>query len=56
VSDSTIIQDEKLFGAVTHVHINNPCHGYESFIENMLDVAEKIHGDVALSRGDGETF
>ena len=40
MSDSPIIQDGKLVGAVTHVLVNDPTRGYGIFIENMLG-AEK---------------
>jgi stage IV sporulation protein B len=36
MSGSPIIQNGKLIGAVTHVFINDPTHGYGIFIENML--------------------
>ena len=36
LSDSPIIQNGKLVGAVTHVLINDPATGYGIFIENML--------------------
>lgn len=36
VSGSTIIQDEKIIGAVTHVLVNDPTRGYGIFIEDML--------------------
>ncbi len=39
MSDSPIIQDGKLIGAVTHVLVNDPTTGYGIFIENMLDAA-----------------
>jgi stage IV sporulation protein B len=39
VSDSPIIQDGKLIGAVTHVLVNDPTMGYGIFIENVLDAA-----------------
>ena len=39
VSDSLIIQDGKLVGAVTHVLVNDPTRGYGIFIENMLTAA-----------------
>ena len=39
VSGSPIIQDGKLFSAVTHVLVNDPTTGYGIFIENMLDAA-----------------
>lgn len=40
MSDSPIIQDEKLVGAVTHVFVNDPTRGYGIFIENMLDATD----------------
>lgn len=39
MSGSPIIQNGKLVGAVTHVLVNDPTHGYGIFIENMLDSA-----------------
>jgi hypothetical protein len=39
VSDSPILQNGKLVGAVTHVLVNDPTTGYGIFIENMLDAA-----------------
>ena len=38
---SSIIQDGKLIGAVTHVLVNSPDTGYGIFIENMLDAASE---------------
>lgn len=35
-SGSPIIQDGKIVGAVTHVFVDDPTHGYGIFIENML--------------------
>ncbi|MBE6582838.1 MAG: SpoIVB peptidase [Ruminococcaceae bacterium] len=40
MSGSPIIQDGKLIGAVTHVLVNDPVHGYGIFIENMLNAAK----------------
>ncbi len=42
MSGSPIIQDGKLVGAVTHVFVSDPTHGYGIFIENMLDAAEML--------------
>ena len=45
LSGSPIIQNGKLVGAVTHVFVNDPTHGYRIFIENKeisLDDAIKI--------------
>ncbi len=39
MSGSPIIQNGKLVGAVTHVIINDPVHGYGICIENMLNAA-----------------
>jgi len=39
MSGSTIIQGNRIIGAVTHVMINDPTVGYGIFIENMLDRA-----------------
>lgn len=36
LSGSPIIQNGKMIGAVTHVFVNDPSHGYGIFIENML--------------------
>ena len=36
MSGSTIIQNGKIVGAVTHVMVNDPTRGYGIFIENML--------------------
>ena len=40
MSESPIIQDGKLVGAVTHVMVANPTEGYGIFIENMLSAAQ----------------
>ena len=37
MSGSTIIQNGKIVGAVTHVMVNDPTRGYGIFIENMLN-------------------
>lgn len=42
MSGSPIIQDGKLVGAVTHVLVNDPLHGYGIFIENMLKTAYDV--------------
>lgn len=36
MSGSPIMQNGKLIGAITHVFVNDPTHGYGVFIENML--------------------
>ena len=41
MSGSPIIQDGKIFGAVTHVIVNNPKTGYGIFITSMLEEGEK---------------
>ena len=41
MSGSPIIQDNKIFGAVTHVIVNNPTTGYGIFITSMLEEGDK---------------
>ena len=41
MSGSPIIQNNKIFGAVTHVIVNNPTTGYGIFITTMLEEGEK---------------
>ena len=41
MSGSPIIQNNKIFGAVTHVIVNNPTTGYGILITNMLKEGEK---------------
>lgn len=40
MSGSSIIQDNYIIGAVTHVVVDNPTRGYGIFITNMLEEAE----------------
>lgn len=40
MSGSTIIQNRKIVGAVTHVMLANPTEGYGIFIENMLEASQ----------------
>ena len=42
MSGSPIIKDGKLIGAVTHVLVNDPLHGYGISIENMLKSAYDV--------------
>jgi len=42
MSGSSIIQNGKLVGAVTHVLVNDPTTGYGIFIENMLETANQV--------------
>ena len=37
MSGSPILQDGKLIGAITHVFVADPSHGYAIFAENMLE-------------------
>lgn len=39
MSGSPVLQNGKLFGAVTHVFVQDSTSGYGIFIENMMDVA-----------------
>lgn len=41
MSGSPIIQNGKIFGAVTHVIVNNPTTGYGIFITTMLEEGER---------------
>ena len=41
MSGSPIIQNNKIFGAVTHVIVNDPTTGYGIFITTMLEEGEK---------------
>jgi len=45
MSGSPIIQNNKIFGAITHVIINNPHTGYGIFITTMLNEGDKILED-----------
>lgn len=42
MSGSPIIQNGRLVGAVTHVFISDPTHGYGIFIENMLKASGEL--------------
>ena len=42
MSGSPIIQNNKIFGAVTHVIVNNPTTGYGIFITTMLEEGERL--------------
>lgn len=42
MSGSPIMQNGKLAGAVTHVFVNDPTHGYGIFAENMYNSAEEV--------------
>jgi len=44
MSGSPIVQDGRLIGAITHVLINDPIHGYGVFIEWMLQNTTIIEG------------
>lgn len=46
MSGSPIIMDGKLVGAVTHVLVNDPLHGYGICIENMLNAAYDVSAKV----------
>lgn len=43
MSGSPIIQNHKLVGAVTHVFVNDPTHGYAIFAENMNEYEKSIN-------------
>ncbi|MEG2174947.1 MAG: SpoIVB peptidase S55 domain-containing protein, partial [Oscillospiraceae bacterium] len=49
MSGSPILQNGRLVGAITHVFVNDPVHGYGIFAENMEQTAQKadLTGDLA---------
>jgi len=50
MSGSPIIQNNRIIGAVTHVFLNDPVHGYGIFMDNMLSEMErKVVGSKKLS-------
>ena len=42
MSGSPIIQNGMLVGAVTHVYINDPLHGYAIFAYSMLETSDLL--------------
>lgn len=46
MSGSPIIQNDRLVGAVTHVFVNDPTHGYGIFAENMLKTAQSAKEEI----------
>ena len=42
MSGSPIIQDGRLVGALTHVFVNDPQHGFGIFAENMLNTSKTL--------------
>lgn len=42
MSGSPIIQNGMLIGAVTHVFVNDPLHGYGIFAEQMIETADSL--------------
>lgn len=42
MSGTPIIQDGRLVGAITHVFLNDPVHGYGIFAENMLNTVKSL--------------
>ena len=55
VSDSPLLQNGKLIGAVTHVLVNDPTRGYAIFAENMLETARTVGVGSPLLQ-DSNTF
>ena len=47
MSGSPILQDGRLVGAVTHVFVNDPTHGFAIFAENMLKTSDSIAAEQA---------
>ena len=46
MSGSPVVQNGKLVGAITHVFVNDPTHGYGIFAENMLGTCQMVQGNV----------
>ena len=46
MSGSTIIQNGKIVGAVTHVMVSDPTEGYGIFIENMLNASQTARNEL----------
>lgn len=46
MSGTPIIQNNMLVGAITHVFINDPSHGYAIFAENMIVTAQEVYENV----------
>lgn len=46
MSGTPIIQNNMLVGAITHVFINDPSHGYAIFAENMIVTAQDVYENV----------
>jgi stage IV sporulation protein B len=49
VSGSSITQNGKLIGAVTHVLVDDPTKGYGIFAENMLNTAKSVGDDAYIA-------
>ncbi len=49
MSGSPILQNGRLAGAVTHVFVNDPTHGYGIFAENMLAAAQSLSSAIDRS-------
>ena len=47
MSGSPILQNGRLVGAVTHVFIDDPTHGYGVFAENMAEECNKTVQNLA---------
>lgn len=50
MSGSPILQNGKLVGAVTHVFVNDPTHGYGIFAENMYSVEKEIIQSIEIKK------
>ena len=42
VSGSPILRDGRLWGAVTHVLVDDPTRGYAIFADNMFETAQSV--------------
>ncbi|MGE5389742.1 MAG: SpoIVB peptidase [Deltaproteobacteria bacterium] len=50
MSGSPIVQNNRIIGAVTHVFLNDPQHGYGIFMDNMLsEIEQKVSSSKKVS-------
>ena len=54
MSSSSVVQNGKLVGAVTHVMLSDPAKGYGIFIESMLGTAEGHSPSAVLQHRCGQ--
>ena len=45
---SSVLQNGRLIGAITHVLVDDPTTGYAIFVENMLETAQSVASENKL--------